>query len=275
MLRIKENLDSLSGNEKKIGEYILAHQESIIKLSIQELAQNIGVSPSSIIRFSKSFGYSGYSDMKIEMAKKFNEKEYDHGIIVDKCDEPGNILERLGILNISVIEKGKKLILEDELQKAVRIIGECRKIYLYGVGASSIVAYDLFTKFSRVDIECCYNQDAHMQAISSTYVRENDVVIAISYSGMTNEVRVPVEIAKQKGAKIISITSNKKSKIAKLSDVQFLIPREEDAKRVGAITSRNSQLFITDVLYLAVISNYVEDIDSAITNTKEVINKFY
>ncbi|MGL4741328.1 MAG: MurR/RpiR family transcriptional regulator [Sarcina sp.] len=275
IVRIKENIDNLTVNEKKIGMYILDNQDIVIKLSVQELAQKIGVSAASIIRFSKAIGYSGYSSMKIEIAKRLDDDDYDHGMIVDKCDEPQSILNRLEQLNISIIEKGKNLIEETTLKETIKIIGQARKIYLYGVGASGIVAYDLFTKFSRVNIECSYNTDTHIQAISSAYVTKDDVVIAISYSGMTNEVRIPVEIAKEKGAKIISITSNKKSKIGKLADINFLIPREETAKRVGAITSRNSQLFITDILYLGVISNYVEDIEGSITGTKEIINMFY
>ena len=98
------------------------------------------------------------------------------------------------------------------------------------------------------------------------------MIIAISYSGMPNEIKVPVEVAKEKGAKIISITSNKKSKIGRLSDISFLIPREEKAKRVGVITSKNSKLFKTKLINIGGASNYVDDINGSIIKTKDIIS---
>ena len=273
VLRIKESLAEFTRSERKIGEYILQNTDEIIGLSVQDLAQRIGVSAASVVRFSKTIGYLGYSSMKIEIARKLDGENYNHSMIIEKGDKPKHILDRLCSLNVNILEKGKDLIEKESLYQAIEIIGSAKKIYLYGVGASGIVAYDLFTKFSRVNIECFYQADTHMQAISAAYINSDDVVIAISYSGMTKEIKVPVEVAKESGAKIISITSNKKSKIGKLSDISFLIPREEKAKRVGAITSRNSQLFITDLLYLGVVSSYVDDINGSINKTKDIINR--
>ncbi len=67
---ISSYFPSLSKSEKKVAQLILSSPDEIPKLSINELSLMAGVGESTIIRFSRKIGFSGYQDLKLELAKE-------------------------------------------------------------------------------------------------------------------------------------------------------------------------------------------------------------
>ena len=66
---------TLTKTEQKIADYFLSNRELVGQLPTSELAKNIGVSEASIIRFSRSIGYKGFSDMKNDIYCDLVERE--------------------------------------------------------------------------------------------------------------------------------------------------------------------------------------------------------
>ena len=60
--------DSFSDKEKTVAGYILSRPSEAVHPSIEELAANIGVSVSTLLRFVKKLGYSGYQQFRIALA---------------------------------------------------------------------------------------------------------------------------------------------------------------------------------------------------------------
>ena len=69
LVRIQNKYSSFHPKEKRIADYILKEADQIIYQSVKETAQQCGTSESSIVRFCKVIGYSGYSELKVEIAK--------------------------------------------------------------------------------------------------------------------------------------------------------------------------------------------------------------
>ena len=90
-------------------------------------------------------------------------------------------------------------------------------------------------------------------------IQEKDVLVAVSYSGETKEVIETVKVAIEKGAIVLSISQLGKSTLNRLSNLQFYVPSEENTIRAGAISSRDSSLFICDTIYLSLVSNHLEE----------------
>ena len=61
---------SLRNSEKQVAEYILKHPEDVLQYSLRELAVQIGVSETSVIRFCKGIGCTGFSELKLKIARE-------------------------------------------------------------------------------------------------------------------------------------------------------------------------------------------------------------
>ena len=148
-----------------------------------------------------------------------------------------------------------------------------KRIYLFGIGASGIVAMDLQQKLLRINKNSLYQMDPHTQISSSVHITNEDVAIGISYSGETKEVNTPLKIAKENGAKTIAITRYNKNSLSKIADYSVYLPNDEKDLRVGAITSRIDALTIVDILYLGVAKNDFERTKRDIKKTRDIINR--
>src|SRR5699024_12184557 len=66
---ISSYFPSLTKSEQKVAQYVLANPDDIEATSIQELAKKVSVGESTIIRFVRKIGYSGYQEFKLALVK--------------------------------------------------------------------------------------------------------------------------------------------------------------------------------------------------------------
>ena len=96
--------------DKKIADYINENKYLISKLSVSELAENSNVSSASIVRFSRKLGYSGFGELKIEIAKDLTLNSKDYSYIVKDSDVGiNNIVNNITNKSIETIANITKL----------------------------------------------------------------------------------------------------------------------------------------------------------------------
>src|SRR5512142_1889927 len=72
--RIQASFPALSAGRKKIAEYMIADGATVSFASLRQLAQNIGVSESSLVRFAQDLGYSGYPELRRQVQHEVKER---------------------------------------------------------------------------------------------------------------------------------------------------------------------------------------------------------
>ena len=273
IFKIKEGFNSFTNTEKKLANYILKNKEEVVNLSAQELSDKADISPAAVVRFSKTLGYKGFTALKVDLAKDRDERENDTSVIISEDDSINDIIRKVKVSNTSSIDETIGLLNVDTINNIVEAMVNAKRIYLFGIGASGIVAMDLQQKLLRINKNSLYQMDPHTQISSSVHITNEDVAIGISYSGETKEVNTPLKIAKENGAKTIAITRYNKNSLSKIADYSVYLPNDEKELRVGAITSRIDALTIVDILYLGVAKNDFERTKRDIKKTRDIINR--
>ena len=261
----------LTTQENKIIDYITHNSLKVQTLTIHSLAQEIGTSTASISRLSKKLGFDSFSQLKLSLAKA--DMNLDHQIY--ETDTLQNISHKLAQAGQNAINQTVNLLNYTVLEQTIKLLKKARRIYLVGVGASGIVCSDLYFKLSRIGKDVIYNQDAHVQLASVTSIQQQDVLIGISYSGHTKEVVTAMQYAKQKQVPTIAISSVGKNKLQTITDLSFKLPKQEQEFRVGAITSRDTSLFITDLLYLSLIQGDSEALVDILEQSRQLTHQLH
>ena len=272
IFKIKEGFNSFTNTEKKLAEYIIKNKDEVVGLSAQELSSKADISPAAVVRFSKTLGYKGFTALKVDLAKDRDERDDETSVIINEDDSLKDIIRKVKVSNISSIDETIGLMNVDTMKNIIEAMINAKRIYLFGIGASGLVALDLQQKLLRINKSTLYQIDPHTQIASAVHIEKEDVAIGISYSGETKEVNVPLKIAKEKGAKTIAITRYNKNSLTKISDYAIYLPNYEKEFRVGAITSRIDALTIVDILYLGVARNEFKQTKEYIKSTREAIN---
>ncbi|MBC7233344.1 MAG: SIS domain-containing protein [Chloroflexi bacterium] len=124
--------------------------------------------------------------------------------------------------------------LGDSFVQTVRLVSECRgRVLISGAGTSGTIARRLAHLLSCCGTPSFYVHPADALHGSSAAIVPGDVVIALSKAGQSAELNQFVAIARQRGAKVVSWTSDAESELAKCSDIVVLIQTDASAEGEG------------------------------------------
>ena len=255
LYKIKSSINAFTDTEYVIADFILKNRQLVLDFNAKELGDVTKTSASAWVRFAKKMGYKGLPAFKVELAKENEEASVEDEIetFLNPNDSLQLLLKKTENMVNQNIKETFNLIDYYELEKAIEVINNAKTIYLLGVGGSSVVCLDFYHKMTRIHQNVIYDRDLHTLMAHIAQLEKDDVVIVVSYSGETESVNTVVKNAKKIGAKIIGITKfNLKSTLSILSDIKLFVPIEEKEIRLGSITSRNSLLIITDLLYYGI-----------------------
>ncbi|SMF79742.1 KpsF/GutQ family sugar-phosphate isomerase [Candidatus Pelagibacter sp. HIMB1321] len=156
-------------------------------------------------------------------------------------------------LEIKALEKLKKNI-KNSFNLAVEKIANCQsKIILSGVGKSGLIANKIAATMSSVGSPafCLSASDSSHGDLGS--ITKKDILILISYSGKSKELKNIIQYANRNRILLIGIMSKKDSLLYKASDIKLLIPQVVEAAGIVPTSSTTSQLALGDALAIAVM----------------------
>lgn len=271
-LLIKTLYKDLSPTEQIIADYVMENTESIGHGSISEMANELNIADSTIFQFTKKLGFSGFKDFKIAML--IQEGDFINDAIhqnITPEDTELTIAQKVFESNISTLADTRDLLVEKDLKKAANIINNTKRLYLFGLGGSEIVAADGYHKFLRSSINVYHSTDYHVQLMEASQLSKDDCAIIISHSGRSKETIAIAKRAKEAQAQIIVITSHANSPLAKLGDIIFISISSESEYRSEALASRIAQLSIIDSLYVMFRFYNQDSSDDSLSKVRRVI----
>ncbi|RJG24358.1 MurR/RpiR family transcriptional regulator [Paenibacillus thiaminolyticus] len=276
LTRIHSMYNSFTNTERKVADYILEHTRSVIYMSITDLADACDVGESSIFRFCKSLTFKGYQEFKIALAHSITVENEIPQLTeqIGMDDTIGQVASKVLTTNVNAINETYDLLKADDIEKAIDYMIQAERIHFFGVGTSLITALEAKNKFMRITRKTECSIDSHLQMMSAALMTERDVAIMFSYSGSTKDTIEVAKKAKEKGAKIISITRFVKSPLTLHSDVTLLCGANEGPLQGGSLSAKIAQLYLLDVLYVEYFKRtYQESIDNKESTANAVIEK--
>lgn len=273
LVMLTEMIPLLPPSERKIAEYILANPQEAISLTASELGKRSSTSGAAVIRLCKSLDLKSVQDLKLRIAGDLR-KTTDEGLRdIEPNEPPVSIIDKMTNNSIQTIKETAELLNIEELEKAAAKLITARRIYFFGVGASSIIAQDAQQKFLRIDKTAYAFTDIHMATTLIANATEEDVVVGISFSGKTYEVAKVMEIAKKRNVTTISLTKYGTSEVTEQADIRlYTSATKEPTFRSGATSSRIAQLQVIDVLFMCVASQQYDKTVKHLNETREAIN---
>jgi arabinose-5-phosphate isomerase len=151
-------------------------------------------------------------------------------------------------LEIKALQKLKKTI-NSSFNKAVIEIAKCQsKVILCGVGKSGLIAAKISATLSSVG-----TPSFNLSASDSSHgdlgsISKKDILILISYSGKTSELKNIIQYANRNKILLIGIMSKKDSILYKASDIKLIIPEVKESGGIVPTSSTTAQLALGDAL---------------------------
>jgi len=270
--QLKLAIPELPPSEMKIGEYVVENPQEILYMNISELAEKSNSSAAAVVRFCKSVGIENFGNLKIKLsAQNIQNIEVDFDV---KENEPTSFIVEKTLSNtMQVFQDTAQLINDEMINRVVNMIEKSDMIYVYGVGASFLIAEDIAQKWRRIGKKVYSTSDYHLLLTTMAAQNENAILWGISYSGATKEVLLLNEKAKEFGMQTIGLTRIGQNKLSQNVDALLTTARAPEAVlRSAATTSRFAQLFVIDVVFLSYTSKSYESTKHQLEISRKVIS---
>jgi len=160
------------------------------------------------------------------------------------------ISEAINVINLEIkaLQKLKKSI-NNSFSEAVIKIAKCQsKVILCGVGKSGLIASKIAATLASVGTPSFSLAASEASHGDLGMISRNDILILISNSGETNELRNIIKFANRNKILLIGIVSKKNSVLHKAADIKLLIPQVIEAEGIIPTSSTTSQLALGDAL---------------------------
>ncbi len=158
-------------------------------------------------------------------------------------------------LEIKALQQLKKNI-NNSFNQAVLQITKCQsKVILCGVGKSGLIASKIAATLASVGTPSFNLSASEASHGDLGMISKKDILILISNSGETSELKNIIQFANRKKVLLIGIVSKKNSILYKASDIKLLIPTVKEAGGIVPTASTTTQLALGDALAIAVMQN--------------------
>lgn len=248
--RIQDNYARLSKSQKLIAEYLINHYDKAAFMTSKDIASNLNISESTVVRFANALGYNGYPELKTALQEFIKSKltTLQRLEITKETDETKlltNVLQ-------SDMESIKQTLIEINVETFKRVVNnilEAKKIYIIGLRTSAVIAEYLgfYLNLLRDDIIIVKRglSDLFEQILR---VNEDDLVIGIGFPRYSKRTIDILKYAKSQNARIVAITDSLISPLSHVAD-EILIAKNNIISFVDSLVA---PLSLVNALVIAV-----------------------
>lgn len=225
----------LSDRLQRIAQYAVDHPDDIALNTVSTLASEIGVQPSSIVRFANAFGFGGFSEMQQVFRSRLvaeSSSGYRARIATARrgkparanSNDPAAVLLREVDDDIASLQELGQSANPSILKRAVALMAAADTVYVAAQGRSFPIAFYLAYALGRLEMKAhLLDGVGGVNKLVAQTATSKDLLIAISFRDYSPDIVGVVDIATTKRVPLIAITDSPLSPIAAQAKVSFEI----------------------------------------------------
>lgn len=220
---------SLTRTDADIAEYILAHFDTIGFQTSTTLAESIGVSDTSVIRFIRKLGFKGYSEFRAEMNKRAARqiRQSENGLMPGEKYtrsleqlNPSHLLYDVSQYTVENLRRSYDQLDQATVDQVVDILFSRDRKYVVGFRGTACCAQYMASKLLFLTPHVVPVTHADATAVENVLdITEKDCLFLYSFPRYSEINQVLMDIARESGAKIILMTDRRTCPLANKADV--------------------------------------------------------
>lgn len=282
LTNIQSRLTTFPPTMRRVADVVLSRPQIVVEYTITELARACDTSEATILRFSRSLGFSGYPSLRLQLAAELGKEAAESegqrsssgfGSDITPGDTLGDMISKIAMNEILGIRETLDGLNLDVLQQVIDRIENAKRVVSFGIGASNVGAQDLAAKLLRIGYGALAFHDAHDALASAVLLGPWDVAVGLSHSGRTRETIAFLDAAHRGGAYTVALTNAPESPVGTVADAVLRTAVRETMFRSSAMASRIAQLTIVDYIFVGVARGRYERTIQALKMTHDIVQQ--
>jgi len=263
---ISDTYSRLTKSEKRIADFLRKNQEEAAFLAASEVADRLGLSEATIVRFARTLGFNSYPAMREVLQDNFRRRVTHSARLRSRLDDlrqGGDIFEKVTVSEIDYLTQALLTVDRDELKRAVSLLIECEHLYVFGTGPSVSLVHLLNLRLTRFGKHVIPITVAGREVVEPLLLMtERDALFAISFFDLNPTLQVVMDHANARHCPIILLTDTLGSIIGEKAEVVLAARRGP----VSAFHSLVVPMTIINTLLLEIADQNQETVISNLDN---------
>ena len=272
---LKERTPEFSKGQRRIAQYITDAYDKAAFMTASKLGKTVGVSESTVVRFSVDLGFDGYPSMQKAMQEMVLNRLTSVQRIEVTNDRIGNqdVVSMVLQSDIEKLRQTGEMVERDTFQAAVNAVLGARRIYIIGVRSvaplANFLGHYLSYMFNNVRTITASGTGEMFEQIVG--VGREDVVIAFSFPRYSAATVKAAEYCRTTGATVVAITDNRESPLAQTSD--YVICAKSDM--VSLVDSLVAPLSVVNALIVAIAAKREKELHRTFDALERIWDQYH
>ena len=260
---IGDNYQQLTKSEKRIANYLRKNQEESAFLAAGEIADRLGLSEATLVRFARSLGFSSYPAMRTVLQDAFRRRVPHSARFRGRLEDlrqGGDIFERLVVSEMDYLTQALETVDRLALQKSVELMRNSQQIYVFGVGPSISLANLMEIRLRRFGRQVIPLTTAGREILEPLMLMTaDDLLFMICFFDVSPTQNLVLDYANEVNCKVIILTDTLGSIIGDKADIVL-------AARRGPMAEFHSLVVPMTIINTILLALANEDRDQVMEN---------
>ena len=270
-----ENIQNITESENKIVQYVLTHPDSVMSMSIKELAETCYVSTSAIYRLCDKLDVDGYNEFKVRLSHSLSEyvqkkETVDYNFPFKENQTQYQVLSSLKEYYEQTLLSTFDLFDMEEIRKVVSKMQKAKHITVYTSANNLFFAQSFKMQMQEIGVRVDVPTDEYEQRLLASLSGPDELAIVISYEGRLMNIDLITQILKDNHTTLLLISANDFKLKNVIPDYQIYMPNyEHKYLKLANFSTRLSLLYILDSLYSCYFEkDYKNNLEKKLNYTK-------
>jgi len=243
----------MSAIERRIADFILDNAHLLRDYSSQQLASALGISQSSVVKFSQKLGFKGYPDLKYsigEAVARAGNDPHSRPPAPEAADGFSQIAERLRASKAAAEEETWLANPQADIEAIVQLIDGAPKVFVYGLGDDGLYAREFAMRLSLLGMLTVHHADPILMMANLSAARPGDAMLVFSEFGKLPQLFQLSRQFQDMGGKVVSITRHSANPLRAHADASLVLCAHDPAPHVAQLLYRSSLQSLLDVVFV-------------------------
>ncbi len=278
---IRRRHDSLSPGQRKVARFLLAGGINVIHMTITQIAEVVGVNSSTVVRAAQALGFEGFPELQSVLRSQFlNQAKIAQRMQIGSQklleDLAAGEREEAHLLNAVLRDEVRTLLDLPQhvptrvFDNAVDMLDGAGHVYIIGLGASFPLAlnFGIVLRYIRPNTTVL-TPGIDPIAAQLTPLGADDLIFALCFARYTRETLTVMDVGRQRGAAVLTVTDSHVSPAAVRSDLALIVPF-----RLRLYSNSVAMFALLDAILGALSLRYPEKTRERLDSLEELYKEF-
>lgn len=252
LVKIRAERDQMSAIERRIADFVLDNAQLLRDYSSQQLANALGISQSSVVKFCQKLGFKGYPDLKYAIGDAIARADNGdaHEAAPAGSDPDAALAGDLWRRKTDAEEETRSINPASTLGAVATSLADSARVFSIGLGEDDIHARAFALRLSLLGILTVHNFDtAHMTA-SVSAAGEGDVLLVFSEHGKQPALCQIAREFGERGGTVVTVTRHTSNPLRAYADIALLVSAHDDRPHVEPLLYHSALQNLLDRVFV-------------------------